>query len=295
MQKTVKLYDGSVTLHFSDQARNRYTIEETGSSPVGVTSVLQTLNKPALMTWPMWEALKSVELQVSAWIDKQDGSQLELKAVIAEASNAYLIRSDSGKSAGTAIHAAIEAYLTGGGEIPTPEVQKALSGFIAWHKQQINPKTIAVEEIIYSKQYNYAGTLDGIMEIDGQTILFDIKTNNASRVAPLGIYPEHFLQLGAYSLAYKEQNEGILFPEEEPYAQDTHFADKPDEKFDMIAYNPKKIDDLAIIRVGKDGKVNTLRASELGLSVPDCEQAWLSVLQAYRFLTPLTKTLKEKK
>ena len=53
-------------------------------------------------------------------------------------------------------------------------------------------------------------------------ILGDIKTTNASRQAPLGVYPEMFLQLGAYANAHLEE-----FPLEE-------------------------IDDLAIIRVGKD-------------------------------------------
>lgn len=147
----------------------------------------------------------------------------------------------------------------------SPEAAKAFEAFKKWYKSQPSIKVLAVEEICYSKNHDYAGTWDGMMELEGKVILFDLKTNNASQTAPLGVYPEHFLQLGAYSLAHLEEN--------------------PLET----------IDDLCIIRVGKDGKLNTLRSSELGLSIKQCQEAFIAALNIYKFMTPLSKQLREKK
>ncbi len=248
MNKTVKLYDNTVTINFSDTARNRYIIEETGKSPVGTTTVLATLAKPALMTWPMFEAIAHLKVNVGDF----EG-----------ASKAYLKKSDSGKDTGTAIHSLIEAFLLGEPQKPTPDAEPAYRAFVEWHKDK-KIRTLATEQIVYSKQHDYCGTFDALLDIGGKVVLVDIKTNNASRTAPLGIYPEHFLQLGAYSLAYTEESQ-------------------------------QPIDDIQVIRVGKDGVVNTLTASELGLTIEQCEVGFTQVLGAYRFITPLAKTLKDKK
>lgn len=259
MNKVVKLYNDSITLHFADNARNRYTIEETGSSPVGVTTVLQTLNKPALMTWPMNEAIAHLKINLGDY----EG-----------AAKAYLKKSDKGKDTGTEIHALIEQDLLEMQNLsnfkPTlvgasTDAVKAFRSWSLWRMDQVSLKPLAVEEIIYSKKFDYAGTYDCLLEIDGEVVLCDLKTNNASQTAPLGVYPEHFLQLGAYSLAHLEEN-----PLEE-------------------------IDDLMIIRVGKDGVLNTLRSSELGLSIKQCQNAFIATLHAYKFLTPLSKQIREKK
>lgn len=250
VKKTVKLYDNSVTMHFSNQARNRYVIEETGGSPVGVTTILSQLSKPGLALWPMYEALD--------WLKKNPD---DFKG----AEKAYLIKSDSGKNTGTLVHSWIERYLTvGAGVAPTPplEAQKACLAFVNWF-EKVNPKVLATEQIIYSKQYDYAGTYDALLEIDGKVVLVDIKTTNISRTAPLGIYPEMFLQLGGYSRAHHEEN-----PEQ-------------------------AIDDAMVVRPGKDGVLNTMRASELGFKLAYLEDTFEQLVQLYKFMTPLTKSLKE--
>jgi len=250
-----KLYNGTVTLYFNEKARNRYMLEDD-HSPVGVTTVLQTLNKPALMTWPMHEAIDYLKKHPEDY----EGAE-----------KAYLKKSDAGKDTGTAIHFAVETFLNdqiGGYQsiiVPKhPDAGRAYSSFVDWYRsQKIRP--LAVEQVVYSMDKDFAGTYDCLLEIDGQTVLCDLKTTNVSRSAPKGIYAEMFLQLGAYSLAHHEEN--------------------PLET----------IEDLMVIRVGKDGIVYTLRASQISLSVKDCEQAFTKVLGAYRFMTPLSKQLQEEK
>jgi len=53
-----------------------------------------------------------------------------------------------------------------------------------------NPKVLQVEQFIYDDEYQYAGTYDMLAEIDGETILVDLKTGN---------YYNHYpLQIAAY-------------------------------------------------------------------------------------------------
>jgi len=265
------LYNGSITLNFSSSARNRYTIEETRESPVGVTTVLQMLNKPALMTWPLNEALAYIKSKclVAPGVYGLNDEQLD------EASKAYLAKGDKGKDTGTNVHAMIEAFFKKGTAIgETPEAERAFDGFMTWY-EKFHPTPLAVEQVLYSKEHNYAGTMDCLLRFGDEIVVCDVKTNNASRTAPLGVYSEHFLQLGAYNLAYREEKATRL------------------HKGLQHNYADEYATDLMIIRVGKDGKVNTLRASQLGLSVRDCEINFLEVLRLYKLLTPLNKRITE--
>jgi hypothetical protein len=51
--------------------------------------------------------------------------------------------------------------------------------------------TESIEMNIISKKLGYAGTIDRIIDMNGEKILIDIKTSNA-------IYPSYWLQLAAY-------------------------------------------------------------------------------------------------
>ena len=58
---------------------------------------------------------------------------------------------------------------------------------------------VELEKKIYSKKYNYAGTLDLICkDKKGNLVLMDIKTSNF-------ITFDYFLQLNAYKFAYEEE------------------------------------------------------------------------------------------
>ena len=53
------------------------------------------------------------------------------------------------------------------------------------------PKIDMMEVNIVSKKLGYAGTLDRVINLNGQVLLIDIKTSN-------NIYPSYWLQLAAY-------------------------------------------------------------------------------------------------
>lgn len=67
-----------------------------------------------------------------------------------------------------------------------------------WNKYE--PKLIATEYHIFSDKYEYAGTIDLIIELNNEIWLLDIKTSNS-------LHTTHELQLGAYAAAWNETHD----------------------------------------------------------------------------------------
>ena len=64
---------------------------------------------------------------------------------------------------------------------------------------RFKPEWIAVEVQTFSEKYRYAGTLDIVCKINGETFLLDLKFGNA-------IYITYFMQLAAYKQSWEETN-----------------------------------------------------------------------------------------
>lgn len=289
---THSLYGGEVKLVFDpDAPRYRYKVTDlrTGieNKPVrGVTTLLRdVLHKPELLMWPMNEALtllfgqefdsksKSYVYKPSKALLKPERvmTQVELQNALDAARKAHTAKSDRGKDVGSMVHENLEAFLTGQ---PMPEfkdvapedvkaVNGAVNAFIDWWKSLRQAEVISVETPIYSRSLWYAGTYDLKAKINGKVYMLDFKTTNRSRVAPLGIYAEYFLQLGAYSYAETEENGGDF-------------------------------DDLGVINVSKTGSgVHIACASDMGLSVSDCEDAFAFGVKIHDWLEATTKLTKD--
>jgi hypothetical protein len=65
---------------------------------------------------------------------------------------------------------------------------------------QYNPEILLMEQHLINKDLGYAGTIDRVMNLNGKSMLIDIKTSNS-------IYPSYWLQLAAYNELL--QKEGI--------------------------------------------------------------------------------------
>jgi hypothetical protein len=192
-----------------------------------------------------------------------DIPRADFDIILEEAAKAHVKKSDKGKDVGTEVHEAIEQYLVKKGlpDALRSDAVPPLDAFINWFTE-VKPKVLATEQLIYSLKHDYAGRTDAILEIDGKIYVSDIKTNNRTLTAPLGVYDSHIVQLGGYSLAYREMG--------------------------------NHVDDLMVIAVDKSGKLDTVKASDLGLSVEFCEDAFLQTCKLYKFLNPLQRQLKEK-
>jgi len=81
------------------------------------------------------------------------------------------------------------------------------------------PTLLLSEEFVFSDIYKYSGTLDILVEINGEKWLLDIKTSNS-------IYDSYFLQISAYAKAYEERylqkinHNGIIWLKSSKYGPD---------------------------------------------------------------------------
>lgn len=244
------LYNGQHTATFKNNS-HRYYVD--GKLKPGVTTILgKIIAKPELMLWPLNMAMGYLETRLPT-ITLED---------LAEARNAHVRKRDGAADVGTEVHGAAEDYLRNP-ETQFPygnysdEAQPPIARFIEWCQEK-QVKTIAVEQVVYSQFKDFAGTFDSILEIEGRVYLCDLKTSNASRGAPKGIYSEYFIQLGGYYYAYEEQR---LY------------------EIEHGGTNLRSIDDLMVISCKKDGSnVDTLTASDVGLNLNDAMHLWTSTL-----------------
>jgi len=109
----------------------------------------------------------------------------------------------SGKAAarGTDLHAAAEQLALG----QTPDVEPHILPYLDQYQlflEQHQPTFLMSEAPVYNLTNHYAGTCDGIMELGGKTVIFDLKTTDrAPDAKSRPPYPEVALQLAAYANA----------------------------------------------------------------------------------------------
>ena len=162
------------------KAHITYKLED-GTKVPGVTTVLNILNKPALVIWANRLGLQGID------------------------SSKYR---DEMADIGTLAHQMILDYFKGE-ETDTSEYSKSqiefaencLLSFWNWEKGH-KIEVIMAETPLISKQYRYGGTIDCFCKLDGQPTLLDFKTGKA-------IYPEFFYQLAAYEQLLAEAGQLI--------------------------------------------------------------------------------------
>lgn len=259
------LYGSKYGVEYKD-SNHRYYVD--GKQVQSVTTILtQAIAKPDLLLWPLNLALKHLSEKLPNIITKED---------IDFARQEHVRKREQGAKTGTAVHALVEKRLQHSlrkdvdiDNLPA-DVIMAYLAFENWYKQE-RPNVVSVEQVVYSPTLRYVGTYDSILEINGKVCLCDLKTSNPSRPAPKGIYAEHFVQLGAYYCAYEEQRQFEI---------------------ENGGTKLREVEDLVVISAKKNGVLDTLALSELGLMVPkDAAEIWWKTLAAYRHLTDLKKRI----
>ncbi len=116
--------------------------------------------------------------------------------------------SGAAKARGSELHAAAEKLALG----VSPEVDAAILPYVEQYKRFLadhEPVFLMAEAPVYSPSRYYAGTCDGIVALEGQRLVFDIKTTDKApdQLTPGGKpvsrppYAEVALQLAAYRRA----------------------------------------------------------------------------------------------
>ena len=196
-----KLYKGEITILFDDslgfngKPKHAYYILEGEKKRrlCGVTTYLNIVDKSQVLI--PWAVRTTVEYIRKNLDQLQNDPKVLLEAARQESDNQKNIAGEIG----SAIHSWIEKHIKG--EQPEmPEDDKVLQGvnsFLQWIDEN-KVEFIESEKIVYSRKYDYIGTLDIIAKINGGLYLLDIKTGNS-------IYPEYKMQTAAYLKADMEE------------------------------------------------------------------------------------------
>lgn len=205
LKETKKLYNGEVSIDFYPDS-HRYKMSDQKSYLISVTAVTGIIDKSrVLIGW----AINLMAAHLKKYLEISTGTQFtaeELLPVIEEASKQHTIKKEEAGSIGGKVHEWAESFANAqingsdAPEIKDDEEQGVLSGinaFLDWYNAH-EIKFLESERLIYSRKYNFVGTLDGIAMINGKRMLIDYKTSK-------GIYSEMHYQISAYRLAWEEE------------------------------------------------------------------------------------------
>lgn len=187
------LYNNTIKLYYDD-AKHLYTVN--GKKVDGVTSVLQVINKPALMYWAVNQAIGYMKTHLKPG---KAYDEIQIQKLLDDAKYIHRHKKDEAANLGSKVHEWLDQHIKG--EKPTPFVhdimRRSCEKFLSWEKDN-KVEFIKNERIVYSKQHNYAGTFDFLAKINGKLWLGDIKTSS-------GIWDEYWFQTAAYRQAYNEE------------------------------------------------------------------------------------------
>jgi len=196
--KTYQLYNGEVILTF-DEEKHLYSVE--GRPVYGVTNIVGVLEKPALRWWAVNQAIEYLQ---ENWQPGKEYDEVSIVQMLEQAKYAWRMESGKAKTIGAMAHKWIKEFLQAKVEgKPLPEMpvnvelRNCINAFLKWltdNKVQL----LGAEQVVYSRRWEYAGTLDGDMLVNDKLSVVDFKTANE-------IYPEYWLQTVAYLMAKKEE------------------------------------------------------------------------------------------
>lgn len=154
---------------------------------ISVTTILNILAKPALITWSAKQAAQCAVKEEGAWkaIQQEEDDQAAI-AFIRDAGRRYTSRT---ADLGSRVHHACERWPD---HTCLADAAPYVEQFAKW-VSDYKVEFLHREMTVLNPELGYAGTADGIVRFDGCTFLFDIKTG--------GVWPSAALQLAAYSRA----------------------------------------------------------------------------------------------
>lgn len=196
---TTKLYKGTVVLDFDDEAtgyKPRYKIN--GRPIQSVTTFTGIIDKSRpLIYWATGLTRDFLRAHVTDLMS----DEARAFSLIDEACKLHQVKKQEAADTGTQIHAWVEQYIKSDGKETTlpkePQVYNGVTAFLKWVSEN-NIRFIASEKRLYSKKYDYAGTMDAEAVVNRKRCVIDFKSSNA-------IYPEMRLQVAAYQAADEEE------------------------------------------------------------------------------------------
>jgi hypothetical protein len=158
----------------------------------GVTTILKVIAKESLNNW-------YIKVTRDYWLEQLKAGRTDYHVIHRESWSANKKLSKAAADIGTNVHEYAECYLKNQPlpKLKTPQAEMGAEAFHKWLDAH-DVKLLASEQMVFSKNYYYAGTCDLVAEIDGKAVVGDFKTSS-------GIYPEMRFQTAAYQQALEEQ------------------------------------------------------------------------------------------
>lgn len=209
--------------------RDRYGYKVDGNFLRRVTTHLGGIPKPWLGGWAAKEVATFAVEHRDQWLDlpKTDAKKL-LKG-------APWSKRDDAADRGTAIHEALEAYVTGE-PLPDGMNEEELECAIAAEAflRDFVGQVLAAELTVYSWEHDYAGTLDlWCTDKDGNRWIIDYKSSSS-------VYPSHAVQQVAYRMASHAVVEKSEVGEEEWEGRRIEWGPHRAENLGIVHVTPEK-------------------------------------------------------
>jgi hypothetical protein len=211
----ISCYGGQVKLIYNDGVHTYWVDTPEGRIVVpGVTSIVKMVDKShKLVPWAVKLTVESVLEQLGKY--KRFDNLIysvpaeRLQEILKTAKAAHRAAKDNAGGVGKIAHDWLEKYgnyriagrthqqaLT----IPRPLNQKSnncIDAALSWFDEH-HVVFFSAERKVYSREYNYAGTMDWDGLVDGKLSIIDYKTSN-------GIYDDYWFQTAMYQGAREEE------------------------------------------------------------------------------------------
>ena len=186
----LEYHDGQdVELDFNEK-KHYYTVE--GEYAPSVTTILDSIAKPALVPWAANEGAK--------FFISHAHEDMKAEDMAKGIRGAYRTSSGQALNIGMEVHKWCEEAILwklGKGEAPLPlertESKNAINAFREWTKAN-DVEWRTVEEKVYHRGHKFAGTVDATAIVNDDYCVIDFKTSGA-------IYSAYHLQCAAYAKA----------------------------------------------------------------------------------------------
>lgn len=217
-------YDGQIALRFDEPKWTWYLTREDGTYDrvFGVTKTCKIIDKSeVLMGWAKKQAMLKLQRLMGEHLGPDGAYQLfqhELDQIIVEAKKADKEILEAAGETGHDAHQWIENYILAklkqDRDVPAypadPRAAKCCTAMLRWESGH-NVRWISTERKVYSRTFNYAGTMDGLARIDSCNDPLCCKASFKDRLSIVDwktsnyLYLEYLLQTAAYWQAFVEE------------------------------------------------------------------------------------------
>jgi len=180
-----------------------YKHPHTGSLVPGVTTVLRKLEKPAIAQWAVDNTAAFAVANIDSLLSRTEEQGFGFLR--------WYWKRDPIKGDTDDIRNYSNGVLNDAANLAPQHFWEMVAEWDKW-KLDNDVKPLLTETTFWSAQYGYAGTADGLWEVNGETILVDVKTSR-------NVWDEHYMQLaalGACDTMLVESSEDVWVESEIP-------------------------------------------------------------------------------